>query len=144
MMRRLLVCGFATVLALWASAPVFAQAAPMPLDRPVSLPKAITAVCAGIAESQEDPRWAAYQVRVEFANAANQYIAGVNLTLRQGRTVLAHLSCAGAWVLLQLPGGRYEVSATRQDAPKAAAASAAFAPPVKGQKRVVLIFKAKS
>jgi hypothetical protein len=142
--RRLLVSAFGVVLALWALPALSAQAAPMPLDQPVSLPEAITAVCAGIGESQDDPRWAAYQVRVEFANAANQYIAGVDLTLSQGRKVLAHLSCAGAWVLFQLPGGRYEVSATRQDAPAYAPASAAFTPPAKGQKRVVLIFKAKS
>jgi hypothetical protein len=116
----------------------------MPLDQPVSLPNAITAVCAGIGQSQEDPRWAAFSVRVEFANAADQYIAGVSLKLSQGRKVLAHLSCPGAWLLLQLPAGRYEVSGTRQDAPGAAPASAAFSPPTRGQKRVVLIFKPKS
>jgi hypothetical protein len=136
------VCG--AVLVLWALPAFSAPAAPMPLDQPVSLPKAITAVCAGIGESQEDPRWAAYQVRVEFANAANQYIAGVDLALSQGRKVLAHLSCSGAWLLFQLPSGRYEVSATRQDVPASAPASAAFTPPAKGQKRVVLIFKSKS
>ena len=138
-MARLL---FATLL--WVVFALPAQAAAMPLDQQVGLVNAITAVCAGIGESQDDPRWAAYPVRIEFANAANQYIAGVDLTLSQGRKVLAHLSCSGAWLLFQLPGGRYEVSATRQDAPKAAPASAAFTPPTKGQKRVVLIFKSKS
>ena len=141
MVRFLLASAVWAVLALWAL-PV--QAASMPVDEPVVLANAITAVCAGIGESQDDPRWAAYSVRIEFANAANQYIAGVDLTLNQGRKVLAHLSCSGAWLLFQLPSGRYEVSATRQDAPQAAPASAAFTPPAKGQKRVVLIFKSKS
>ena len=130
--------------ALWAVLALPAQAASMPTDKPVVITNAITAVCAGIAESQDDPRWAAYPVRVEFANASDQYIAGVNLTLSQGRKVLAHLSCSGAWLLFQLPRGRYQVMATRQDAPQAAQASAAFTPPAKGQKRVVLIFKSKS
>ncbi len=141
MARFLLASALWAVWALWAL-PV--QAASMAVDEPVVLAHAITAVCAGIGESQDDPRWAAYPVRIEFANAANQYIAGVDLTLKQGRRDLARLSCSGAWLLFQLPSGRYEVSARRQDAPQAAPASAAFSPPAKGQKRVVLIFKNKS
>ena len=137
-MTRLLLAS-----ALWAVLALPAQAGSMPMDEPVSLANALTAVCAGIGQSQGDPRWAAYPVRIEFANAADQYIAGVDLTLSQGKKVLAKLSCPGAWLLLQLPAGRYQVMAARQDAPEAAPASAVFTPPAKGQKRVVLIFKPK-
>ena len=129
------------VWAFWAVLALPAQAASMPMDQPLTLTNNITAVCTGIGQSTDDPRWAAYPVRIEFANAANQYIADIHVTLSQNRKVLADLNCPGAWLLFQLPKGRYQLTAERIDAPHAASASAAFFPPAKGQKRVVLIFR---
>lgn len=128
--------------ALWALLALPVQAASMPMDQPLTLANNITTVCTGIAQSKDDPRWEAYPVRIEFANAANQYIADVHVTLRQGGNVLADLDCPGAWVLFQLPKGRYQITAERRDAPQAPPASATFVPPANGQKRVVLVFKA--
>lgn len=123
-----------------ATAAASAQA--MTMDRPVTLPSGITAVCTGIGEAKDDPRWKAYPIRVEFSNDAQQYLAGAHVSLKNSDNVqLADFDCSGAWVLLQLPGGKYDVTASLLYRKQAPVASAAFAPPKTGQKRVVLIYK---
>lgn len=123
-----------------AMAPALAD--PMPMDVPVTVDE-IATVCTGIGEdAQNDPRWKAYPVRVEFSNGGAQYIAGAHVTLSGAQDKsLVSIDCSGAWVLFQLPPGRYKVSATLLHHPSEPARSASFSPPASGQKRVVLEFK---
>jgi hypothetical protein len=116
-----------------------AAADPLPMDAPVTIGNVET-VCTGIGSSKDDPRWAAYPIRVEFSNGGAQYLSGahVKLTDKLGAT-LAEFDCGGAWVLFKLPKGTYAVTATinGMDLP---AHSARFEPPQTGQRRVVLQF----
>jgi hypothetical protein len=122
------------------AAPAFAGSIPM--DTPVTV-NGITTVCTGIGEdAQQDPRWKAYPIRVEFSNGGAQYLAGATVTLKDAKgKVLSVVDCDGAWVLFQLVPGDYSASATLNGMANVPAASGRFSPPAKGQKRVVLTFK---
>ena len=138
-MKRSHVVGAVLLLAGVAAQPVLADR--LPMDRPVTI-DGITTVCTGIGdEAQNDPRWKAYPIRVEFSNGGAQYLAGAHVTLKDaGGATLVSIDCSGSWVLFQLEPGHYTVSATllyHKDQPER---SARFSPPARGQKRVVLEF----
>jgi len=122
---------------------VAAQADGLAMDNPVMV-SGIETVCTGIADSKDDPRWAAYPVRIEFSNAKGQSITDVHLVLAKADgTALATLDCGANWVLFKLAPGKYKVTGTA--APDAGGTvSADFAPPAKGQKRVSLRFTSAS
>jgi hypothetical protein len=128
--------------ALFCGSAAPALAGHMAMDRPVDV-NGITTVCTGIGdEAQHDPRWKAYPIRVEFSNGGAQYLSGAHVDLKDaGGKTLASVDCSGAWVLFQLPAGKYSVSATLLYHPEQPARSASFSPPASGQKRVVLEFK---
>jgi hypothetical protein len=96
--------------------------------------------CTGIGQTKNDPKWLAYPVRIEFSNAAGEYLRGGEVTIYDGksRAVLA-VSCDSPWTLLKLPKGTYRVEGHPLDSP-AKPRSAPFTPPAKGQIRVVLPF----
>ncbi|MEI9963774.1 MAG: hypothetical protein WDM92_02845 [Caulobacteraceae bacterium] len=100
----------------------------------------VEAACTGVGQTREDPRWAAYPVRIEFSNARNEYLMGavVSVTGKAGKPVLTAL-CDGPWLLLKLPKGRYSAFARLTDV-QAKPRSAGFDAPASGQKRVVLQF----
>jgi len=127
--------------AAFALLPGFAaSASPVPMDRPIEI-DGIETVCTGIGdEAQNDPRWKAYPVRVEFADSTMHYLSGAHVVLKDsGGKTLAALDCAGAWVLFKLQPAKYTVEASLLWQ-KSQAASAAFEPPAAGQKHVVLRF----
>jgi len=111
----------------------------LPMDNPITL-DGIEAVCTGIGSAEDDPRWKAYPIRVEFSNGGAQYLAGAHVTLTSGGKILASFDCSGSWVLFKLKGGAYKVSASLKDEPNAGTHSASFSPPASGQKRVVIRF----
>jgi hypothetical protein len=97
--------------------------------------------CTGIGQTKDDPKWLAYPVRVEFADAQRAYLANETLTLTdpKGEDVLT-VSCEGPWILLKLPTGvPYKVEARlneRDTAPRTAVVKA----PSHGQARFVITF----
>jgi len=127
---------WAPVAALVLSAP--APAAPLPMDVPVVL-GSVETVCTGIGEGKNDPRWKAYPIRVEFADAQAHYIAGAHVTLADAAgATAAEFDCSGSWVMLSMPRGLYSVSAQIGTA----TATEKFQTPATGQLRVVLRFPA--
>jgi hypothetical protein len=117
-----------------------ALADPIAMDTPVPMGEVET-VCTGIGDAKDDPRWAAYPVRVEFSNGSAQYLAGVHLTLSSGERTLASLDCPGAWVLFKLPAGKYTVSAELTGQPGGEPRKATFSTTGAGpQKRVEVQF----
>ena len=101
----------------------------------------IAVACTGIGgDTRADPRWSAYNVRIEFSNASNEYVTDGVVILRDasGRDLLS-VSCGGPWVLLRLSGGRYSVKGWLSGAPDKPR-SARFTPPIHGPVRVVLQF----
>lgn len=97
----------------------------------------IAMVCTGVSlDARQDPRWAAYALKIEFAGPGGQYIGDEVVSVRHGDTEILNVSCPGPWLLLQLPEGRYQVSARAEDQ---TATSAAFVPR-EGQGRIILRF----
>jgi hypothetical protein len=130
-------------LSIAVAAAVFSVAAharhEIPMDNPVTV-SGIEVVCTGIGSAQDDPRWKAYPVRVEFSNKAHEYLSDADIVLAKADdTGLASFFCPATWVLFKLPPGNYRVTATVVPGP-GGTASATFTTPAKGQKRVILRF----
>jgi hypothetical protein len=84
---------------------------PMAMDTPVTFGK-LEVACTGVGSAKDDPQWSAYPVRIEFANAAAQYLSGAHVTIASGGTTIADVNCWGPWVLVKGAPGTYSVSAT--------------------------------
>ena len=70
--------------------------------------------CSGIGlEQREAAESVPHTLRLEFAQPDGPYLGGVetNLTDSSGKEILA-VRCPGPWVLLNLPDGRYGISAS--------------------------------
>src|SRR5437763_7852691 len=76
-----------------------------PMDTPTAV-GGIGAVCTGVGEEAQNPRWLAYPVRIEFSNGGAQYLAGahVQVTTAGGKPI-AGVDCDGPWVLFRLEPG---------------------------------------
>jgi hypothetical protein len=115
-------------------APVAAD--PLPMDSPVTS-GTVEMVCTGVGSGKDDPRWASYPVRVEFSNGGAQFLSGAHVKLTgAGGKAMGEFDCNGPWVLLRLPRGHYNVTATIGDKTH----STSFSPPDHGQKRVEIQF----
>jgi len=99
----------AILLAAAMTAPTMPQ--PMAMDTPVSFGNVQT-VCTGVGSAKDDPQWTQYPIRIEFSNDGAQYLSGAHVTLSQGGQPVADLNCAGPWVLVKGPAGKYSVTAS--------------------------------
>jgi hypothetical protein len=96
--------------ALLAAGAADAQTTRLPLDQETVV-DGVKVGCTGIGQSKDDPKWQAYNVRVEFADTARGYLADETLTLYGAHELT--VKCEGPWILLQLPAGKtYTVSGT--------------------------------
>jgi hypothetical protein len=123
-----------------ASGAALADAAHVHLDEETTI-GGVDVACTGVGQTKNLPKWSAYPVRVEFANAQHDYVAGETLTLsdRHGKELL-QIVCDGPWVLLKLPPGKaYRVDATLAQ-PGVGPRSAMVKAPRSGQTRFVLTF----
>ena len=72
----------------------------------------VETVCTGVGlDARENPLWDGYSLKVEIAGSAGRYLGDENVTVRNNGTDLLSLSCAGPWILFQLPPGHYEIMA---------------------------------
>jgi hypothetical protein len=111
------------------------------MDTPVNV-NGTEAVCTGVGEgAEQNPRWLAYPVRIDFSNKGAQFVSGahVELSTASGHLIAA-VDCGGPIVLFRLSPGLYRVSARLLSQPGGGMAHASFAAPSSGQKRVVLDF----
>ncbi|MGQ0741406.1 MAG: hypothetical protein ACT4OG_03805 [Alphaproteobacteria bacterium] len=108
----------------------------LPLDRPTEV-NGIETVCTGVdSDSRENPLWAEYPLRLEFAAGGRSYVANEQVRISGGGAEL-EVFCSGPWVLAKLPPGRYQVTASVEGG---GTRSATVTVPADGQKRVVLHF----
>lgn len=130
-----MIAGGAAAAAL--SLPAFA--AVLPMDAPTKI-GSIEAVCTGVGSAKDDPKFAAYPIKLEFSNAGAQFVSNEHVTVMNNTGAnIAEFDCQGPWVLLQLSKGTYSVTATQPDAahgPK----TVKFDTPATGQKRVEIQF----
>ena len=130
----------ALLLAGAAAQPALADR--LPMDRPITI-DGITTVCTGIGEeAQNDPRWKAYPIRVEFSNGEAQYLAGAHVELAEGGKTLVVARLLGRLGVVpagarQLHGPCHAALSPRRS--EAAQRQRSRRPP-SGQKRVVLQF----
>lgn len=129
-------CVLPFALGLSLVRPALAQEQILAPDLPTKV-AGVEAVCTGVGlNAREDPRWNAYSLKIEIAGPGGQYLGDEHVTLRRAGQEPALLSCAGPWILFQLPAGRYEVE-VRID--NQTVSSPAFVPAT-GQGRVILRF----
>ena len=107
-------------------------------DQPATL-NGIEAACTGVGdEAQADPRWPAFPVRIEFADAQAEYLSDVTVTIAdaKGETLL-ETRCDSPWFLAKLAPGKYTVRGTVEGGHSN---TAKFTAPRSGQARIVVRF----
>ncbi|HEX3486462.1 MAG TPA: hypothetical protein VHT51_15470 [Micropepsaceae bacterium] len=135
--RNTIFAGIAFAALVPVSSGVQAQAEDgLPLDAPQQV-KGVDTVCTGVGlEARQDPRWAAYSLKIEIAGKGGQYLGDVHVTVAKDSADVLALDCGGPWVLFKLPAGRYQVTAMTEGT---SATSAAYVPAT-GQGRIILRF----
>ena len=76
----------------------------------------VTYMCSGIGESKDDPRTTKFPLKIVFATNSSALYSDVNVKISRedtGKSVF-DLFCDGAWLLVDLPSGKYRVTATDQ------------------------------
>jgi len=119
---------------------VAAQPVRVPLDQETTVGD-IPVACTGIGQTKNDPKWLAYPVRVEFADAEHAYLADETISLADAHGhQLLDVACEGPWILLKLPPRvAYRVEGRLRD-PSVPPVSATVKAPSHGQTRFVLTF----
>ena len=80
-------------------------------DQPVSI-GGVESVCTGVGSAKDNPAWAAYPVKLVFANQAGEDLAQVHVTLTQGGKAVMDTDCDAPWLLVKAPAGNYGVAAS--------------------------------
>jgi hypothetical protein len=112
----------------------------LPQDKPVTM-NGVTAVCTGTGSSKDNVDWQSYPVRVEFSNAAAQFLSGMHVKLNNGSNTVAEFTCWAPWVLFKAPAGSsYKLTASLSGRADSPVKSASFTVPSSGQKRVDIAF----
>jgi len=110
----------------------------MPNDEPIDV-NGVRLACTGVGdEAKEDPRWAEFAMRIEFANRNAEYLADVYVSVwdAKGEKMFEEMRCDSPWFLADLPPGKYSISATVEGVTE----TAKFTAPKSGQTRVVVRF----
>ena len=128
--------GFAVLAAFAGAAARADDPRVLPPDEPVMV-NGIDVACTGVGETaQRDPRWRAYSVRIEFANADAEYLSDIELAVEQDGRVLFNVTCDSPWVLAKLVPGQYLAKARFEEFVKVVKLKA----PKAGQARFVVRF----
>ena len=109
-MRFFLMAATASLFTL-TTAMMIAQEAQAVQDTPVTI-NGVEAVCTGVGSAKDDPRWAAYPVKVVLATSGGANVANAHVTLTKGRNEVAGLDCDAPWILFKAPSGAYTATAT--------------------------------
>ncbi len=129
--------GLASVALIGCAAAREDNVQPLPADQPVVV-NGLDLVCTGVGEdARNDPRWTAYPVRIEFANADAQYLSDVVLSVAKADgTMMFEVTCDSPWILANLEPGKYVLHATYESFSK----TEKFTAPKSGQARFVVRF----
>jgi hypothetical protein len=80
-------------------------------DTPTTM-NGVETVCTGVGSAKDDPRWAAYPIKIVLATAGGADLANAHITLNKGSQVLMQTECDAPWILLKAPSGSYTATAT--------------------------------
>ncbi|HXS05523.1 MAG TPA: hypothetical protein VN723_01940 [Rhizomicrobium sp.] len=80
-------------------------------DQPMMI-GGVETVCTGVGSAKDNPAWSSYPVKLVFANPAGEDLAQVHVAVMQGGKSVVETDCDAPWVLMKLPAGSYNVSAS--------------------------------
>ena len=106
MINRILLFTFLIVSLLYFNSPTLYS------DDMEKTYQGVPYACGGVGNSQDDPRWKTYPLKLMFTAAGRPYVAdvGVSITDTTGAEVL-RVVCDAPWLLARLKPGTYSVSA---------------------------------
>lgn len=136
-MNALKAVGLVAAVLVGSAAVRADDAQKLPPDEPVVV-NGLDLVCTGVGEdARNDPRWRAYPVRIEFANADAQYLSDAVLAVATADgEQLFEVTCDSPWILARLEPGKYVLAATYEGIVK----TEKFTAPKSGQARFVVRF----
>src|SRR5206468_12762513 len=108
-MRFFLLAATASLFTL--SAIMMAQDALAVQDTPITI-NGVEAVCTGVGSAKDDPRRAAYPIKIVLATTGGATLANAHVTWNKRRQEVAGLACAAPWILFRAPAGAYPATAT--------------------------------
>ena len=91
--------------------PVLTGTAEAVQDQPVMI-SGVETVCTGVGSAKDNPAWSAYPVKLVFANPAGEDLAQIHVAVMQAGKPVVETDCDAPWVLMKLPAGSYNVSAS--------------------------------
>lgn len=75
----------------------------------------VSYMCSGIGESKDDPRTAKFPLKIVFATNSSALYSDVTVKINdEGGKKVFDLFCDGAWLLVDLPSGKYSITASDQ------------------------------
>lgn len=80
-------------------------------DTPTNI-NGVEAVCTGVGSAKDDPRWAAYPVKIVLATTGGANLANAHVSLSQNGKEVAGLDCDAPWILFKPKAGGYTATAT--------------------------------
>jgi hypothetical protein len=79
-------------------------------DTPTNI-NGVEVVCTGVGSSKDDPRWAAYPVKIVLATTGGANLANAHVSLSQNGKDVAGLDCDAPWILFKPRAGSYTATA---------------------------------
>lgn len=107
---RLFLMSAATVL-FTATTVMLASSALAVQDTPTNI-NGVEAVCTGVGSAKDDPRWAAYPIKIVLATTGGANLANAHVSLSQNGKEVAGLDCDAPWILFKPRAGSYTATAT--------------------------------
>ena len=80
-------------------------------DTPTTI-NGVETVCTGVGSAKDDPRWAAYPVKIVLATTGGANLANAHVSLSQDGKDVAGLDCDAPWILFKPAAGSYTATAT--------------------------------
>lgn len=136
-MRLFLMAATAAGFA-FATAIMMADEAAAVQDTPTTI-NGVETVCTGVGSAKDDPRWAAYPVKIVLSTPGGANLASAHISLVKDNKEVAALDCDAPWILFKPPAGSYTATASLIGGSRSA--HAGFSTSGSGaQKEVTLVF----
>jgi hypothetical protein len=138
-MRLFLIAGFSTLTTVMLASQALAV-----LDTPTNI-NGVEAVCTGVGSAKDDPRWAAYPVKIVLATTDGANLANAHVSLAKNGKEVAGLDCDAPWILFKPLPGSYTATASLIGGSGGSVSSQAFSTTGDGaQKEITLTFNRPS
>jgi hypothetical protein len=121
---------------------MFATGALAVQDTPMNV-NGVETVCTGVGSAKDDPRWAAYPVKIVLATTGGANLASAHVSIAKGGKDVAGLDCDAPWVLFKPGAGAYTATATLIGG-SGMSRTVNFTAPASGQKEVTITFPVPS